>query len=426
MSSTTPRWSRGSGKPTPSRPRSIASAEARRTWPEVDAALVRGAVDYALGRTRAALRRHDIAAALLFDPVNIRYATGTSIMPVWTLHAIDRYLLVPAEGEPILWECAVAPADCSSPYPHLESRTATSWSVFGSGEHAGRRAGLFATEVAGVLQEWGIRNERIGVDRLDAYGFLALQTAGVHLVPAQLPMEQARSVKGADELELIRRSLRVCDAAVTSLHEALRPGMTENEAWARFVDHAFAAGGEYVECRLLSSGPRTNPWFREASDRRIERGDLVSFDTDLIGPAGYLSDLSRAYLVGSTKPSRRQRRLYGDAQAFLAEIIGELKPGAAYDEVGERLSRRLPDVYHPQRYPFIAHSSGLTDEYPVIAFQDHHAGEIEVGMVFSVEAYMGVEGEDEGLKLEEQVLVTSEGVEILSRAPHDEYLSCTP
>ena len=231
-------------------------------------------------------------------------------------------------------------------------------------------------------------------------------------------------MKGPDEIDLIRHSLRVCDAAVTRLHENLRPGMTENEVWADFVSSAFAAGGEYVECRLLSSGPRTNPWFREASERRIERGDLVSFDTDLIGPAGYLADLSRTYLVGSTKPTPRQQRLYADAQTFLAEIMGELKPGAAFDEVGERLSRRFPAEYHAQRYPFIAHGSGLSDEYPVIAFADHHAGEIEDGMVFSIEAYVGVEDEDEGLKLEEQVLVTSAGVEVLSHAPHDQSLSC--
>ena len=155
----------------------------------------------------------------------------------------------------------------------------------------------------------------------------------------------------------------------------------------------------------------------------MERGDLVAFDTDLIGPAGYLADLSRTYLVGSTTPSARQRRLYADAEAFLAEIIGELEPGAAFDEVGERLSRRLPARYHAERYPFIAHGSGLGDEYPVLAFAEHHAGEIEPGMVFSVEAYVGVEDEDEGLKLEEQVLVTAEGVEILSHAPHDEHLT---
>jgi Xaa-Pro dipeptidase len=410
-------------RPRSAKPRSVASAEARKRWPEINAGLALGAVKWGLARTRAALRRHDIAAALLVDPANIRYLTGTSVMPVWTLHSVDRYLLVPAEGEPVLWEYASAPPELTSAYPLLETRTATSWSVFGSGGRSTNRAALFAAEVAGVLRERGIHDGRIGIDRLDAYGFLALQEAGLHLVPAQLALEQARAVKGPEEIELIRRSLRVCDAAVTCLYEDLCPGMTENDVWARFVGSAFAAGGEYVECRLLSSGPRTNPWFREATDRRIERGDLVSFDTDLIGPAGYLADLSRTYLVGSSKPSSRQRQLYADAQAFLVQIMGELKPGTAFDEAGERLSRRLPAKYHSQRYPFIAHGSGLTDEYPVIAFSDHHDGEIEEGMVFSVEAYVGVEGDDEGLKLEEQILVTSSGVEVLSHAPHDEQLA---
>jgi Xaa-Pro aminopeptidase len=389
----------------------------------VDGALARGAVEYALARVRASLRRHDIAAALLVDPVNVRYASGTSTMPVWTLHSIDRYLLVPVEGEPVLWEYASAPPDLVSPYPGLATRVATSWSVFGAGDGAGGRAALFAADVAGLLRDRGIQGERIGVDRLDAYGFLALQAAGLHLVPAQLAVEQARAVKGPEEIELIRRSVAVADAAVAGLYRTLHPGMTENEAWARLLGEAFALGAEFSECRLLSSGPRTNPWFREAGDRPVERGDLVAFDTDLIGPAGYLADLSRTYLVGSTRPSARQRRLYADARTFLADIVAELKPGAALDEVGERLRRRLPAAYHAERYPFIAHGSGLSDEYPVIAFQDHHAGEIEEGMVLSVEAYVGVEGEDEGLKLEEQVLVTSDGVEVLSRAPHDEYLA---
>jgi creatinase/prolidase-like protein len=90
-----------SRRPKPAAPRSVASTETRQSWPQVDPELARGAVEWALARTRAALRRHDIAAALLIDPVNIRYATGTAIMPVWTLHSIDRYLLVPAEGEPV-------------------------------------------------------------------------------------------------------------------------------------------------------------------------------------------------------------------------------------------------------------------------------------------------------------------------------------
>jgi Xaa-Pro dipeptidase len=420
---TTTRWSRGSGRPRPQHPPVVAPERARGEWPAVPAALARGAVEHALRRLRAALRRHDIAAALLVDPINVRYASGTSAMPVWALHEIDRYLLVPVEGEPVLWEYASAPPELVSPHPGVEVRRATSWAVFGNGEHAADRAGLFAADVAALLRERGIAGERIGVDRLDAYGFLALQAAGMALVPAQLALEQARSVKGPEEVELIRRSVAVADEAVAGLYGALRPGMTENEAWGLLLGRAFALGAEFAECRLLSSGPRTNPWFREASDRPMEAGDLVAFDTDLIGPAGYLADLSRSYLVGSARPTARQRGLYADAQAFLAEIVAELRPGVALDEAGERLARRLPDRYHAERYPFIAHGSGLSDEFPVIAFADHHAGEVEAGMVLSVEAYVGVEGQDEGLKLEEQVLVTDDGVEVLSRAPHDERLS---
>lgn len=388
-----------------------------------DAGVTAGVVDYALERTRAAMRHHDLAAVLLFDAYNIRYVTGTSIMPIWALHTLDRYILVPAEGAPVLWESPSALAWAAHPGRGTSVRKARSWSVFDAGERSSDRARDFAREVLGSVADLGLAGEPVGVDRLDAYGFLALQEAGLTLRPAQLALEEARSVKSPDEIALIRRSVEVCDAAITHLYDSLRPGMTENQAWATFTGHAFAHGSEYVECRLLSSGPRTNPWFQEATNRRIEPGDLVSFDTDLIGPAGYLADISRAYLAGDGRPTDEQRRLHHDAEAFLDEIAGALRPGAAFDELGERLSRLLPQRYHAQRYPFIAHSSGLCDEYPTIVYTDHHGGEVQAGMVFSIEAYVGAEGAREGIKLEEQVLVTDQGVELLSYAPRDPSLS---
>jgi Xaa-Pro aminopeptidase len=379
-------------------------------------------VAYGLERTQAALRAEGVGAALLFDSYNIRYVTGTSVMPVWTLHAMDRYVLVPADGRPVLWEYPSVQID-QADHPSLTLRRSSSWSVFDAGARSSSRAARFAHEVVDLLRSWGVHHEHLGVDRADTYGFLALQDAGLELRPAQFAMEQARSIKSPDEVELIRRSVAVADAAITHLHATLTPGMTENEAWAQFTGHAFANGGEYVECRLLSSGPRTNPWFQEATSRIIEPGDLVSFDTDLIGPAGYLADVSRAYLAGDTKPTARQRRLYYDAESFLEEVRTELRPGASFEDVGNRLSRRFPERYHAQRYPFIAHSSGLCDEYPTIVFEQHHQGEIEANMVFCIEAYVGDETEPEGLKLEEQVLVTAEGTELLSHAPHDDRLS---
>src|SRR5262249_19127586 len=136
----------------------------------------------------------------------------------------------------------------------------------------------------------GIHKEQIGIDRLDAAGFCALVEAGVRVADGQLPLELARSVKGQDEITAIRASARVCDSAIEVLRERIRPGVTENELWAAFNGHAFALGAEYNETRMLVSGPRTNPWFQEASSRAVEAGDLVAFDTDLVGPRGYLID----------------------------------------------------------------------------------------------------------------------------------------
>lgn len=386
-------------------------------------ALVRRVSCYALERTQTALRAHDLPAAILFDAYNIRYVTGTAVMPVWTLHAMDRFLLVPAQGPPVLWEypSVRTPAD---PARAHDVRSAPSWSVFDVGTHSARRAAEFVGELTDTLRELGITGNRLGVDRTDAYGFLALQAAGLIVQPAQFSMETARSIKSLDEIELIRRSVAVCDAAVTNMYENVQPGMTELEAWSLFSSHAFINGAEYVECRLFSSGPRTNPWFQEATARRIEAGDVVSFDTDLIGPAGYLADVSRAYLVGDGQPSPIQRRLYADAQQFLYEITAALKPGADTAELGRTLSKLFPEQYHAQRYPFIAHSAGLTDEYPTIVFDNHDVGvELKPGMVFCIEAYVGEVGGHEGMKLEEQVLITETGPEVLSKSPHDARMS---
>lgn len=138
-------------RPEHASPRSVASPEQRQRWPQADVSLARRAVEWGLDRTRASLRRHDLAVALLFDPVNVRYTSGTSVMPVWTLHSVDRYLLVPADGEPVLWEYASAPPELTSPYPRMETRTATSWSVFGSGASATEKASRFARDVAQVV-----------------------------------------------------------------------------------------------------------------------------------------------------------------------------------------------------------------------------------------------------------------------------------
>ena len=119
----------------------------------------------------------------------------------------------------------------------------------------------------------------------------------------------------------------VCDVAVARIREALRPGITENQLWAVLHETNIAHGGEWIECRLLASGPRTNPWFQECGDRLIEAGDLVGFDTDMIGPNGYLADISRTLVCPDRSPTAEQRTLYALAQEQILTNIELLRPG---------------------------------------------------------------------------------------------------
>ncbi len=239
-------------------------------------------------------------------------------------------------------------------------------------------------------------------------------------------MEHARLIKSPEEIQCMRTSIAVCEAAMHEMRERLQPGMTENALWSILHQVNIARGGEWIETRLLTSGPKTNPWFQETGFRVIEAGDLVSFDTDLIGPFGYCADISRTYLCGDGKASDEQRRLYLMAREHPAVNADLVKPGVTFREFAEK-SLDLPPAFRANRYSVIAHGVGLCDEYPHIANAediDEHGydGLIEPGMTLCLESYMGEDGGAKGVKLEQQVLVTDTGVELLSTFPFEDSL----
>ena len=221
----------------------------------------------------------------------------------------------------------------------------------------------------------------------------------------------------------MRAAIAVCEAGMEAMCEALEPGITENALWAKLHETNIRLGGEWIETRLLSSGPRTNPWFRGCSMRAIERGDMVSFDTDLIGPYGYCADISRSWVCGA-KPSDEQRRLYAAAHAQIEHNKAMLKPGMSLREVSEA-AWPIPEEFLSNRYSSVIHGVGLADEYPSIKHAVDFAtkgydGLLVPGMTLCVESFIGVEGGKEGVKLEEQVLITEDGCETLSGYPFEE------
>jgi Xaa-Pro dipeptidase len=342
-------------------------------------------------------------------------------MQLWVAHNPTRHCFVATEGPVVLFDYF----SCEHLSDHsgvvAEVRPAVSWMYLYGGELSDRRVRRWAAGIADLVKEHGGGNRRLAVDHLDAEGVAALADLGVSVHNGEAMTENARLIKSPDEVLCMRRAIVSCEAAMAEMHAALRPGISENALWAELHRGNIARGGEWIETRLLSSGPRTNPWFQECSSRVVEAGDLVAFDTDLIGPYGFCADLSRTWLCGEGKPTDEQHDLFALAGDQIAHNIALLRPGLSCRELVERSAVPPPDCY-PTRYGVLYHGVGLADEYPTLPHssdwtEDTPDGMLEPGMVVCVESYVGRLGGREGVKLEEQVLITDSGHEILSRYP---------
>ena len=374
-----------------------------------------------LARVQAGMKARDIGALLLTDTVNIRYATGVSVMPIWTASNLAHYVLVPADGGPVIFEMARAKFRAEEFFSDV--RNAYHWQARFAEQMAPERSADWAAEVRDVLEEWGIAGERLGVDCLDYHGFTALQKQSLNLADADEPMEAARIVKTADEIELLRQSAAVCEAALYDLEQAIRPGVSEHELLGVFQHKLLSLGGEHCFTRLLSTGHKTNPWFHEAGSKLVRPGDLVAFDTDMTGPEGYICDVSRTFLCGE-KPTPAQKNAYRTAHDFVQDLASRLRPGLSYEDLAADLPE-YPSVYREQRYPLVLHGVGTDDEPPFLAFPDEPGaekldGEFKENMVVSVEFYAGEVGGQDGVKLEDEVWIGPDGPVLLSLYPYDE------
>lgn len=394
------------------------------TEAQIDMVRLRG---YRLARTRAEMAKRDLAGVVLYDPLNTRYATGTRNMSIHCMHTPSRFVFIPLEGPVTLFEYRTCEHLVEGIETIQEVRPAVSWNYFSSGPNREARATRWADQLADVIRQACGEERRIGFDHLDPLGTDFIRQRGIEVLDGQEPLEHARSVKSDDEIACMKVAVAVCEAGMARMYEALTPGMTENQLWAILHEVNIANGGEWIETRLLASGPRTNPWMQECSDKIIRPGELVAFDTDLVGAFGYCADISRTWFCGPGKPTDEQKRLYGIAWEQIEHNMAQVKAGMTFRELSER-GKQLDDEFAAQRYVSMAHGVGLADEYPVIAYpQDFggtagYDGVVEENMCLCFESYTGAEGGREGVKLEQQVRVTETGCELLSVFPYEECL----
>lgn len=377
---------------------------------------------YRLGRFLEALERSDCAGLLLYDPCNIRYAFDCSNMQVWTLHNPMRYALILAGGPAIMFEFKGCLHQCDGLPGIDEIRVAKTWAFMASGDKTEAATATWADEIADLIRQYGGGNTRIACDTLDAGGVHALEARGLTYFEGTQLTEIARSVKSPDEIELMRWTIRVCEAGMARIYNHSLPGVTERELWAHLHFENARSGGDWLETKLLTCGPRTNPWYQECSDRVCQEGEMISFDTDMIGPYGYCADLSRSWTCGFTPMNITQRRLYDLALDQIFHNLDLVRPGTSFAEFNQK-SWRIPEAHAPYRYSLAVHGVGMADEWPVVPLHMDWSpgvmsGHFEPGQVVCVESLIAEEG-SESIKLETQVLVTESGTERLDSFPFE-------
>lgn len=376
-----------------------------------------------LNRLRDQMARAEVAALLLYDPVNIRYAFDSSNMAVWTLHNPVRYALILNGGPAILFELS-GTEKAARHLPGIdEIRPAKIWMYMAAGDKAELALADWAEDIASLVTAAGGRNGRLAADRLEGHAAHALEMRGLVVLDGTPLTEAARSIKSADEIALMRWTIRVCEAGMARIAEHSRPGVTEQELWAHLHFENARSGGEWLETKLLTAGPNTNPWYQECSSRPIALGEMISFDTDMIGPYGYCADLSRSWTCGHVPMTDRQRRLYATALDQIQHNLSLLQPGRDFADFNAA-SWRIPDRHLGFRYSNALHGVGMADEWPVIPLHPDWsdramAGCFLPGMVLCVESLIAEEG-SESIKLETQVLITDTGAERLDSFPFEE------
>ena len=358
---------------------------------------------------------------LMFDPLNIRYATDSTNMQLWNTHNPFRAVLVCADGYMVIWDYKNSPFLSTFNPLVREQRSGADLFYFDRGDKIDIAADVFSKEVRALINEHGGGNNRLGMDKGMLHGIRALESQGFQIMDGEECTEKSRSIKGPDEILAMRCASHACEAAVKEMQDAVQVGMSEDEIWAELHRANIARGGEWIETRLLTTGPRTNPWFQECGPRRLRNNEILAFDTDLIGCYGICIDISRTWWIGDEKP--RPDMIYAMQHAYehIHTNMAMLKPGVPLRDLTFK-GHQLDDQYMKGKYGCRFHGVGLCDEWPLITYADKFVEgafdyELEAGMVLCAEALVSPEGGDFSIKLEDQVLVTEDGYENLTKYP---------
>lgn len=384
--------------------------------------------EYRWKRLTRAIVDRGYGGLLMFDPLNIRYATDSTNMQLWNTHNPFRAVLLCADGHMVIWDYKNSPFLSTFNPLVREQRSGADLFYFDRGDKVDIAADVLSNEVRVLIEEHGDNNKRLAVDKVMLHGLRALEAQGFEIMEGEEVTEKTRAIKGVDEILAMRCAHHACDSAIAEMERFARANVgdgktSEDDIWAVLHAENIRRGGEWIETRLLASGQRTNPWFQECGPRITQKNEIIAFDTDLIGSYGICIDISRTWWIGDQKPRADMIEAMKHAHEFINYNMSLLKPGLMIPDLIAQCMKH-PAKYNAQKYGCLMHGVGLCDEWPLVAHPDKAVPgafdyALEPGMVLCVEACCGEVGGDFTIKLEDQVLITEDGFENLTSYPFD-------
>ena len=386
-----------------------------------------------LARLKEALDRSELGALLSFDFHNIRYMTSTHI-GTWAMDKLIRFALLPRGGEPVVWDFGSAARHHQLYNPWLDGRT-------DDPEQGRARAGIstlrgafnpdagiadgVAAKVKRELDKYGLAGEPVGVDLVEVPVLKALEAAGLEVVDGQQVYLDARRIKTPDEITLLTTAATLVDAAYDELYRFLRPGVRENECVGLVAKVLYDLGSEHVEGVNAISGERCAPHPHVYSDRILRPGDPAFFDI-LHSYNGYRTCYYRCFAVGSA--SAAMRDAYVRCRDYMDEAIALVKPGATTADIVSVWPAATEFGFPDEEAAFAlqyGHGVGLSIwEKPIFSrlVSLDHPEVLEEGMLFALETYWPASDGWSAARIEEEVVVTADGCEVITKFPAEELL----
>ena len=375
-------------------------------------------------RTKAALARSGMGAMLCFDQYNVRYTTST-VIGEWARDKLTRWSLVTGNGEPYIWDFGSAARHHRIYCPWLPTNHVFAGNV-GMRGAINPSVGLFeeaAKEIFDILKQEGVADMPLGIDVVEPPFLFALQKLGLKIVDGQQMMLAAREIKSHDEITLLNMASSMVDGVYQDIFEALKPGVRENEVVAMATKRLYEMGSDCVEAINAIAGERCSPHPHNFTDRLIRPGDQAYFDI-IQSYMGYRTCYYRTFTVGSA--TRAQQDAYKKARNWMDGAISMLKPGVTTDKVAAAFPKSTEIGFETEMSAFglnFCHGLGLgLHERPLISrlnsFKDPY--ELKAGMVFAVETFCPAKDGVSAARIEEEVVLTPNGAQIISLFPAQE------